>query len=108
MRSVTNDKYRNNRVLSFFDPNQEVNLAEAFAHVAGNTEPKEFLNGRYAFGPRVDKEKFTRYMASHRRLLTESDDSWDAERLSKNDTYNAKENVYAAYLINRKIGRAHV
>jgi len=101
VRSVTNDKYRNNRVLSFFDPNQEVNLAEAFAHVSGTTEPKEFLNGRYAFGPRVDKEKFTRYMAAHRRLLTESDDSWDAERLSKNDTYNAKENVYAAYLINR-------
>ena len=69
VRSVTNDKYRNNRVLSFFDPNQEVNLAEAFAHVSGTTEPKEFLNGKYAFGPRVDKEKFTRYYSDRKSVV---------------------------------------
>lgn len=100
-RSVTNDKFRNNRVLSFFDPNGVLNREEAFAHVARNTEPIDFLNGRYQYGPRVDKEKFLHYMDTYRRLLVAADDSWDAERLSKNDTYDARENVYAAYLINR-------
>ncbi len=101
VRSVTNDKFRNNRVFSFFDPNQVVNLAEAFANVVKSTEPIDFLNGRYEYGPRVDEQRFKDYMHTYRRLLVEADDSWDAERISKNDTYEASENVYAGYLMNR-------
>lgn len=101
IRNVTNDKFRNNKVFSFFDPNQVVNLQEAFAHVVGSTEPISFLDGRYEYGPRVNKDRFTNYINTYRRLLVEADDAWDAERLSKNDTYEAEENVYAGYLMNR-------
>lgn len=101
VRTMVNDKFRDNKVFAFFDPNQVLNLEEAFAHVSTRTEPIDFLNGRYAFGPRVDREKFTSYIDTYRRLLIQGDDSWDAERLSKNDTYDASENVYAGYLMNR-------
>ncbi len=100
-RKVTNEKFRNNRVFSFFDPNRVVNLQEAFAYVASDREPISFLNGRYEFGPRVDRNKFENYIQTYRRLLIEGDDSWDAERLSKNDTYKAEENVNASYIMNR-------
>lgn len=100
-RKVTNEKFRNNRVFAFFDPNRVVNLQEAFAYVASDKEPINFLNGRYEFGPRVDSEKFENYIQTYRRLLIEGDDSWDAERLSKNDTYQAEENVNASYIMNR-------
>ncbi|ODS73523.1 MAG: TonB-dependent receptor [Cytophagaceae bacterium SCN 52-12] len=101
LRRQTNEKLRDNRVLSFFDPNRVVNLTEAFARVATRTEPVSYLNGRYALGPRVDKARFTDYIATYRPLLTEAADSWDAERLSKSDSYEASEGVYAAYLMNR-------
>lgn len=101
VRRITNDKFRDNKVFAFHDPNGLVNLEEAFAHVTTRTEPIDFLNGRYEYGPRVDREKFLNYMDTHRRLLIQGDDSWDAERLSKNDTYDASEDVYAAYFMNR-------
>lgn len=100
-RKVTNEKFRDNHVFSFYDPNNVLNLEESFAHVASNSEPTDFLNGRYEFGPRVDKTKFENYIQTYRRLLIEGDDSWDAERLSKNDTYKAEENVNASYIMNR-------
>ena len=100
-RKVSNDKFRDNRVFSFFDPNRVLDLREAFAQVARNKEPIDFLNGRYEFGPRVDRDKFASYLETWRRLLIEGDDAWDAERLSKNDTYQANENVYAGYAMNR-------
>ncbi len=101
VRIARNDKYRNNKVFSFYDPNGILNLQEAFARVVGNTEPINFLNGRYDYGPRVNKIKFTNFIDSYRRLLITGDDAWDAERLSKNDTYEASENVYASYLMNK-------
>lgn len=100
-RKVTNNKFRDNHVFSFFDPNKVLNLKEAFAHVASDKEPTNFLNNRYEFGPRIDKNKFENYMQTYRKLLIEGDDSWDAERLSKNDTYEAEENVNASYIMNR-------
>ena len=100
-RKVTNEKFRDNHVFSFFDPNQVLNLREAFAHVASHKEPTNFLNGRYEFGPRIDRNKFNDYIRTYRRLFIEGDDSWDAERLSKNDTYQAQENVNASYVMNR-------
>ncbi len=101
VRKITNDKFRDNKVFAFFDPNNLVDLQEAFAHVSTRTEPIDFLNGRYEYGPRVDRDKFVNYMDTYRRLLIQGDDSWDAERLSKNDTYDATEDVYAAYFMNR-------
>ncbi len=101
VRQVTNEKFRDNRVFAFYDPNNLQNKEEAFAHVATRTEPLDFLNGRYEYGPRVDKDKFLDYMDRHRRLLIQGDDAWDAERLSKSDTYDATEDVYAAYVMNR-------
>lgn len=100
-RKVTNDKFRNNRVFGFFDPNHVINLEESFANVASDKEPIRFLNGRYEFGPRIDGDKFRNYIETYRRLLVEGDDSWDAERLSKNDTYKAEENVNASYVMTR-------
>ncbi len=100
-RAITNDKFRDNKVFAFRDPNQVLNREEAFAHVSTRTEPIDFLNGRFQFGPRVDRDKFTYYIDTYRRLLVQGDDSWDAERLSKNDTYDASENVYAGYILNR-------
>ncbi len=101
VRRVTNEKFRDNKVFAFYDPNSTLNPEEAFAHVATRTEPTDFLNARYEYGPRVDKGKFLDYMDKHRRLLIQSDDAWDAERLSKSDTYDATEDVYAAYVMNR-------
>ncbi|MGC4234994.1 MAG: TonB-dependent receptor [Niabella sp.] len=100
-RQITNSKFRDNRVFAFFDPNEVNNLQEAFANVIGSTEPVEFLNGRFDYGPRVNEGRFTDYIARNRRLLIQGDDSWDAERISKNSTYDASEDVYAAYALNR-------
>lgn len=100
-RKITNKKFRDNHVFSFFDPNKVLNHKEVFAHVASNKEPTNFLNNRYEFGPRIDRDKFESYLQTYRRLLVEGDDSWDAERLSKNDTYEAEENVNASYVMNR-------
>lgn len=101
VRRQTNEKFRNDRVLSFFDPNNLLNPEEAFARVAGRTEPIQYLNGRYELGPRVNKDRFVEYIRSNRRLLTAAADSWDADRISKSDTYEASEDIYAVYLMSR-------
>ncbi|HMR18241.1 MAG TPA: TonB-dependent receptor, partial [Sphingobacterium sp.] len=100
IRQTGNSKFRDNHILAFYDPNQLVNPSEAFAHVIGRTEPISFLNDRFDYGPRVDRDRFDNYINRYRRLLTEVD-GWDAERLSKNDTYDAYEDVYASYAMSR-------
>lgn len=99
LRKQTNDKLRDDNVLSFYDPNGVLNLKEAFARVSGRTEPVSYLRGRYELGPRVDKQKFMDYLYKNRRLLVEGADAWDAERISKEDTYEASEDIYAGYLM---------
>lgn len=101
LRRQTNEKLRDNRVLAFFDPNNILKPTEAFARVAGRTEPTEYLNGRYELGPRVDRDRFEQYVWNNRRLLTAGADSWDAERISRSDTYEASEDIYAAYMMSR-------
>lgn len=101
LRRQTNQKFRDNRVLSFYDPNGLMNREEAFAMVSTRTQPVSYLNSRYTLGPRVGKERFLEYINTYRYLLTESADSWDAERLSKSDTYEASEDIYAGYLMTR-------
>lgn len=100
VRQTANSKFRNNRIFGFNDPNQITNPAEAFAHVIGRTEPISFLNGRFDYGPSVDRDRFNDYMDRYSRLVVEID-GWDAERLSKNDTYDAYEDVYAGYGMTR-------
>jgi len=100
-RSQSNSKFRNNQVLSFFDPNGVLNLSEAFTRVIGTTEPANFLFRDYRFGPLIDKARFEDYIHRNRFLLTQADDAWDARRLSLNDTYDAREDIYAGYALGR-------
>ncbi len=101
VRSQTNSKFRNNQVLGFNDPNNLINTNEAFLRVISRTEPTRFLESDYRFGPLIGKDPFRNYIADNRLLLTTSDDAWDAERLSLNDTYDAYEDIYAGYVMGR-------
>src|SRR5690606_15003486 len=83
-RTQSNSKLRNNQVLAFWDPNEVLNLNEAFTRVIGNKEPANFLFRDYRFGPLINEEKFTGYIHDNRYLLTQGSDAWDAERLSLN------------------------
>ncbi|MFD2896329.1 TonB-dependent receptor [Sphingobacterium arenae] len=100
-RTQSNSKLRNNQVLAFWDPNEVLNLNEAFTRVIGNKEPANFLFRDYRFGPLINEEKFTGYIHDNRYLLTQGSDAWDAERLSLNDTYDAYEDIYAGYAMGR-------
>lgn len=100
-RTQTNAKYRHNQVFGFNDPNHLINTSEAFLRVLSKREPKSFLYTDYRFGPEIGRSAFKNYINENRRLLTTSDDAWDAERLSLNDTYDASEDVLAAYIMGR-------
>ncbi|WP_179353620.1 TonB-dependent receptor [Winogradskyella vidalii] len=97
VRSQTNSKYRDNQVFAFNDPNNLLNLEESFLRVLTGKEPDEFLNEDYRFGPLIGRNEFQNYIETNRRLLTTSDDAWDSQRLSLSDTYDAYEDIYAAY-----------
>ncbi|WP_226390324.1 TonB-dependent receptor [Penaeicola halotolerans] len=100
-RSQTNSKFRNNQVLRFNDPNGLINPQEAFLRVLSRTEPISFLNSGYRFGPLIGRQAFQSYINQNRLLLDTSDDAWDSERLSLNDTYDAFEDIYATYAMAR-------
>ncbi|WP_051719735.1 TonB-dependent receptor [Anditalea andensis] len=101
IRSQTNSKFRNNQVFGFNDPNNILNTNEAFLRVLSRTEPIDFLQTDYRFGPLIGRNEFQGYINRNRILLTAADNAWDAERLSLSDTYDAYEDIYAAYLMSR-------
>ncbi|TZF86495.1 TonB-dependent receptor (plasmid) [Pedobacter sp. BS3] len=101
LRSQNNDKFRDNRVLRFYDPNHVLNNAEAFTRIIKTEQPANFLYRHYNYGPRIDRDKFLTYMDDNRFLLTEADDAWDSKRLSLNDTYYTSEDIYAGYAMTR-------
>jgi TonB-dependent receptor len=101
IRSQTNSKFRDNRVLRFNDPNNILNTSEAFLRSLTGTEPISFLQNQYRFGPLIGREQFRNYMSTNRRFLTEGDDAWDSRRLSLNDTYDASEDIYSVYGMGR-------
>lgn len=100
-RSQENSKFRDNQVLRFNDPNNILNTEEAFLRVLNGSQPDDFLYSGYQFGPLIGRDAFETYINDNRRLLTASDDAWDSRRISLNDTYDAKENVAAAYIMGR-------
>ncbi|GMQ27880.1 TonB-dependent receptor [Algoriphagus confluentis] len=100
-RTQTNDKFRQNRVLRINDPNNLVNEEESFLRSMSGSEPISFLDTDYRFGPLLGRNQFQSYIQSIRRFQTSSDDAWDALRLSLNDTYQASEDITAAYLMGR-------
>ncbi|MGY6523711.1 MAG: TonB-dependent receptor [Mongoliitalea sp.] len=101
VRSQSNSKFRDNRVLRFNDPNRLLNTSEAFLRSLSGTQPISFLNGSYNFGPLIGRENFQSYINTNRLFLTEGDDAWDSRRLSLNDTYDAFEDIYAGYMMTR-------
>lgn len=97
VRFQTNSKFRDNVVFAFFDPNQIINQESIFTRIIGPSEPESYLFGRYRYGPRVFREPFNNFIESNRNFLNPSDDSWDSERISLSDTYDAFEDIYAGY-----------
>lgn len=100
-RTQTNSKFRDNQVFRFNDPNRLINTSEAFLRSLSGTEPISFLASDYRFGPLIGRNPFQNYINQNRLLLTTSDDAWDARRISLNDTYDAFEDIYAAYAMIR-------
>ncbi|RPD93380.1 TonB-dependent receptor [Aureibaculum marinum] len=100
-RSQGNSKYRNNNVYSFNDPNNLIKTEEAFLNVLSGKEPETYLYSDYRFGPLIGRNTFKNYIQDNRRLLTTSDDAWDAKRLSLNDTYDAGEEIIGAYVMGK-------
>lgn len=101
LRSQTNSKFRDNRVLRFNDPNGLLNPSESFLRVLSGSEPISFMNGIYRFGPLIGRNNFQSYMDANRLFLTAGDDAWDSRRLSLSDTYDAFEDIYATYAMTR-------
>lgn len=101
IRAQTHSKYRDNRVFRFNDPNNLMDTEEAFLRSLSGKEPSRFLYSDYRFGPLIGRDEFQQYINDHRLLLTESDDAWDARRLSLSDTYDASENITSAYAMTR-------
>lgn len=100
-RTQKNNKFRDNKILSFNDPNGLINTSEAFLRTLSGEEPAYFLYSDYRFGPTIGRAQFQDYINSNRRLLTLSDDAWDSERLSLEDTYGASEDILGAYVMTR-------
>ncbi|SIT10271.1 TonB-dependent receptor [Belliella pelovolcani] len=101
IRSQTNSKFRDNRVLRFNDPNGLINTTEAFLRVLSGSQPISFMNDSYRFGPLIGRNNFQSYINANRLFLTEGDDAWDSRRLSLSDTYDAFEDIYAGYAMTR-------
>lgn len=100
-RTQENSKFRDNQVLAINDPNNIINQVEAFLRVLSGKEPDEYLYSDYRFGPLIGRDKFENYIQSNRRLFSVSNDAWDSERLSLNDTYDAKEDILATYIMGK-------
>jgi TonB-dependent receptor len=100
-RTQSNDKLRDNQVLRINDPNGLIQREEIFLRSISGNEPISFLDSDYRFGPLLGVTEFQTYISSIRRFLTTSDDAWDALRLSLNDTYQANEDIFAAYAMGR-------
>lgn len=100
-RTQSNSKFRDNNVFAFNDPNNLINTEEAFLRSLSGKEPDSFLYSDYRFGPLIGKEPFQEYIASNRRLLATANDAWDSRRLSLNDTYDAQEDIAAAYVMGK-------
>ncbi|TRX51178.1 TonB-dependent receptor [Fulvivirga sp. M361] len=101
LRTQENDKFRNNQVLIFSDPNDLINENEIFLRTLSGVEPLDFLYSDYRFGPLISQESLQQYVTDNRRLLNTSDLAWDSRRLSLNDTYEAQESIYAGYAMTR-------
>lgn len=100
-RTQGNSKFRDNKVFRFNDPNNLINTEEAFLRMLSGKEPDRYLYSDYRFGPLIGRKELKNYIQTNRRLLTTSDDAWDSQRLSLNDTYEADEDILAAYIMGR-------
>ena len=100
-RTQSNDKFRDNQVFRYNDPNGLRDEGEIFLRALSGKEPTDFLYGDYRFGPLISQSSLQQFIGDNRRLLDGSDLAWDARRLSLNDTYEAEENIYAAYVMGR-------
>ena len=100
-RAQTNDKFRDNQVFRYNDPNDLQDEGEIFLRTLSGREPRDFLYSDYRFGPLISRGSLQQFIRDNRRLLDGSDLAWDAQRLSLNDTYDAEENIYAGYAMGR-------
>lgn len=101
VRMQTNSKFRDNVVFAINDPNNVLRANEAFLRVIGTTEPDDFLYDDVRFGPTVDRNRFRNYISDNRAFFQTADNAWDSRRLSLSDTYDAFEDIYAAYIMGR-------
>jgi TonB-dependent receptor len=101
VRMQTNSKFRDNVVFAINDPNNVLRANEAFLRVIGTTEPDNFLYDDVRFGPTVDRDRFRNYISDNRAFFQTADNAWDSRRLSLSDTYDAFEDIYAAYVMGR-------
>ncbi len=98
-RRQTNNRSRRNDIYNYSDPNQVFEERQGFASVVGNFEDENFLDGNMRFGPSIEPAKFRTFIDDNEFLFKY--DTIRSNRNTFNDTYQASEDIFAAYLMSR-------
>ncbi len=100
-RTQTNEKNRDNIIFVINDPNNAFDEENSFLRSISGIEPTHFLYGDYRFGPLIGKDEFRQEIRNARRFLNSEFRDWNSRQISLNDTYEAQEDIYAAYAMGR-------
>ncbi|MBP2833675.1 TonB-dependent receptor [Aquimarina sp. U1-2] len=100
-RTQTNQKFRDNRIFVINDPNDVVREEEFFLRSLSGVEPTNYLYGDYRFGPLIGQTEFMNVIDNNRRFLDGDRLDWNSRQISFNDTYEAQEDIYAAYAMGK-------
>jgi len=98
-RRQSNNRSRRNDLYNYSDPNQVFEERQGFASVIGDFEDENFMNGNMRFGPSIEPEKFREFIDDNERLYRF--DTIRTNRNTFNDTYDASEDILAAFVMSR-------
>lgn len=98
-RRQSNARSRANTIYNYSDPNRVIDEREGFASLISDFEDENFLDNNMRFGASINEAKFRDFIDENVNLFVF--DRISSDRNTFNDTYKARENIFAAYLMNR-------
>lgn len=100
-RTQDNSKTRDNVIFVINDPNNAYDEENSFLRSLEGVEPTNYLYSDYRFGPLIGQDAFRSEISNARRFLNSDFQDWNSRQISLNDTYDAKEDIYAAYFMGK-------